>query len=160
MLGRYHYWQSNPTRGNSRSRNWRRRYVCSLTTRRRRRRFAMAWNQGRDLVFTQSEGSRREAAQKAIELDPSLAEGYAALAGIKFDEWDWDGTLAAYEKALELNPESIDVCGCYGNTLAAFGRFDEAMRIIEQAISANPLLDRIALQLRVRALHGQEICGL
>ncbi len=34
---------------------------------------------------------------------------------------------------------SIDVCGCYANTLAAFGQFDKATRIVEHAISANPL---------------------
>jgi tetratricopeptide (TPR) repeat protein len=68
-----------------------------------------------------------------------LAEGWAALAGIRFDDWDWQGTIDAYEKAFELNPVSIDVCGCYANTLAAFGQFDKATRIVEHAISANPL---------------------
>jgi len=139
MLGRYHYWQSNPA-------SWK-QDVAELEEAVRlqpdyapaQASLAQAWNQGRDLLFTQSEGPRREAAQKAIELDPSLAEGYAALAGIKFDDWDWDGTLAAYEKAYALNPEAIDVCGCYGNTLAAFGRFEEALRIQERAISVNPL---------------------
>ena len=100
---------------------------------------SMAFSQGRDLLFTQSEGSRRQAAQKAIELDPLLAEAHAALAGIKFDDWDWDGTLVEYQKAFELNPESIDVCGCYANVLAAFGRFDDAIRIVEQGIRVNPL---------------------
>jgi eukaryotic-like serine/threonine-protein kinase len=139
MLGRYHYWQSNPA-------SWKQavseleeavrlepKYAPAQAS------LAQAWSQGRDLLFTQSEGPRREAAEKAIELDPLLAEGYAALAGIKFDDWDWDGSLAAYGKAYELNPESIDVCGCYGNTLAAFGRFEEALRIQEHAISVNPL---------------------
>ena len=100
---------------------------------------SMAFSQGRDLLFTQSEGSRRQAAQKAIELDPLLAEAHAALAGIKFDDWDWDGTLVEYQKAFELNPESIDVCGCYADVLAAFGRFDDAIRIVEQGIRVNPL---------------------
>jgi serine/threonine-protein kinase len=139
MLGRYHYWQGNST-------SWK-QSVAELEEAVRlqpdyapaQASLAMAWTSGRDLLFTQSEGPRREAAQRAIELDPTLAEGYAALAGIKFDEWDWKGTLAAYEKAYELNPDAIDVCGCYGNTLAAFGRFDEALRIIEQAITVNPL---------------------
>jgi serine/threonine protein kinase len=139
MLGRYHYWQSNPT-------SWK-QSVAELEEAVRlqpdyapaQASLSMAWTEGRDLLFSQAEGPRREAAQKAIELDPSLAEGYAALAGIKFDDWDWDGTLAAYEKAYELNPSAIDVCGCYGNVLAAFGRFDDALRIIEQGINVNPL---------------------
>lgn len=139
MLGRYHYWQSNPA-------SWK-QAVAELEEAVRlqpdyapaQASLAQAWNQGRDLLFTESEGPRRDAAQKAIELEPTLAEGYAALAGIKFDEWDWAGTLDAYEKAYALNPSAIDVCGCYGNTLAAFGRFDEALRIIEHAIEVNPL---------------------
>jgi eukaryotic-like serine/threonine-protein kinase len=139
MLGRYHYWQSNPT-------SWK-QAIAELEDAVRlqpdyapaQASLAQAWNQGRDLLFTQSEGPRREAAQKAIDLDPTLAEGYAALAGIKFDEWDWAGTLDAYEKAYALNPSAIDVCGCYGTTLSAFGRFDEALRIIEHAIEVNPL---------------------
>ena len=81
----------------------------------------------------------RESAKRALELDPTLAEGWAAVAGIKFEDWDWQGTIDAYEKAFELNPESIDVCGCYANALAAFGQFDKATRIVEHAISANPL---------------------
>ncbi len=139
MLGRYHYWQGNQN-------SWK-LAVAELEEAVRlqpdyapaQASLSMALTQGRDLLFTQEEGPRREAAQRAIELDPSLAEGYAALAGIKFDDWDWDATLAAYEKAYELNPDAIDVCGCYGNTLAAFGRFEEALRIIEQAIAVNPL---------------------
>ena len=68
-----------------------------------------------------------------------LAEGWAAIAGIRFEDWDWQGTLDAYERAYELKPEAVDVCGCYGNALAAFGQFDKATRIHERAISANPL---------------------
>ena len=139
MLGRYHYWQSNPS-------SWK-QSVAELEEAVRlqpdyapaQASLALAWSQGRDLLITQAEGPRREAAQKAIELDPSLAEGYSAVASIKFDDWDWEGTLRAYEKAYELNPSAIDVCGCYGVALTAFGRFDEAIRVVDQGITVNPL---------------------
>ena len=61
------------------------------------------------------------------------------MADIKFDDWDWDGALASYQKAFDLNPDSIDACGCYAIVLAALGRFDEATRIVERGISVNPL---------------------
>jgi serine/threonine protein kinase/tetratricopeptide (TPR) repeat protein len=139
MLGRYHYWQNNPS-------SWK-QSVAELEEAVRLQpdyapahaALSKAWSQGRSLLFSESEGSRRQAAQTAIELDPSLAEAHAALADIKFDEWDWQGALAGYQKAFELNPDSIDVCGCYANVLAAFGRFDEAIRIVEHAIGVNPL---------------------
>jgi eukaryotic-like serine/threonine-protein kinase len=139
MLGRYHYWQRTPD-------NWKKSVEELEQAVRLQPDYApahaalsMAFSQGRDLLFTQSEGSRRQAAQKAIELDPLLAEAHAALAGIKFDDWDWDDTLVEFQKAFELNPESIDVCGCYANVLAAFGRFDDAIRIVEHGIRVNPL---------------------
>jgi TolB-like protein len=120
MLGRYHYCQGN--------RDGRKQAVAEFEEAIRLQpdyalaHASLAMAQTGAIAFLRSEESKREAAQKAIELDPSLAEGHAALAGINFDDWDWAGTLAEFEKALELNPLSIDVCTCYGNVLAAFGR--------------------------------------
>jgi serine/threonine protein kinase/tetratricopeptide (TPR) repeat protein len=139
MLGRYYYWQGNPD-------SWK-RSITELEEAIRLQpdyapahaSLAMALLSGRDLGYTQSEGLMRTAARRAIELDPSLAEGHAALAGQKFDDWDWQGTVDEYEKAMALNPVSVDVCGCYANVLAAFGRFDEAIRIVEHGVNANPL---------------------
>jgi serine/threonine-protein kinase len=137
MLGRHHYWQGN--------RDARKQAVAEFEEAIRLQpdyalaHASLSMAQTGPIGFLRSEESKRAAAQKAIELDPSLAEGYAALGAIEFDDWDWDGTVAAYEKALELNPDSIDACACYGNVLAAFGRFDEAISIVERGISANPL---------------------
>ena len=139
ILGRYHYWQNSPT-------SWRQSIAELEQATRLQPEYApahaalsLAWIQGRDLSFSQSEGSMRESAKRALELDPALAEGWAAVARIKFEDWDWQGTIDAYEKAFALNPESIDVCGCYANALAAFSQFDRATRIVEHAVSANPL---------------------
>src|SRR6266849_5618785 len=47
----------------------------------------------------------RSAAQRAIELDPTLAEPHAALAVLKeLADWDWAGAEAEYRKAIGLNP--------------------------------------------------------
>jgi TolB-like protein len=139
ILGRYHLWQNNATA-------WK-QSIAELEQATRlqpdyapaQAALASAWLQGRALAFTRSEGSMRESVKRALELDPTLAEGWAALAGIKFDDWDWQGTTEAYEMALELNPVSIYACGCYANALAAFGQFDKATRVVERSISANPL---------------------
>jgi serine/threonine-protein kinase len=139
MLGRYHLWQGNPA-------SWKQAidelegsirlqpdYAPAHAS------LAMTWSMGLSLAYTQSEGSMRSAAQRAIELDPELAEGYAAKGDQKFTDWDWQGTIDAYERAMALDPVSVDVCGCYGNVLAAFGRFDDAIRIVERGVSVNPL---------------------
>ena len=53
--------------------------------------------------FTHDEGAARTAAVKAIELDPNLGEAHAAMAGLKFDDWDWAGAETEARRALELN---------------------------------------------------------
>jgi TolB-like protein len=78
------------------------------------------------------------AARRAVELDPNLAEAHAALAGALWENWDWQGAVAGYEKALELNPGTVD-CGCYASVLAALGRTERGRQVIEPIIRANPL---------------------
>jgi serine/threonine protein kinase/tetratricopeptide (TPR) repeat protein len=77
-------------------------------------------------------------ARKAIELDPDLADAYAALGGARFGAWDWAGAVAAYEKALEVNPTSLD-CGCYAYVLSALGRHQRAYEIAKATLELNPL---------------------
>jgi len=45
----------------------------------------------------------RSAAQRAIELDPTLAEPHAALAALREADWDWAGAEVEYRKAIGLN---------------------------------------------------------
>ena len=52
----------------------------------------------------------REAAERAIALDPSLANGYLNLALIQiYNDWDWAGAEASLKRASELEPGSADV---------------------------------------------------
>ena len=82
----------------------------------------------------------KEIAQKAIELDPTLADGYIALgqALMNFD-WDWAGAEKALKKALELNPNSPLALDSYTNFLAMQGRFDEAVVVQKRALELDPL---------------------
>jgi serine/threonine protein kinase/tetratricopeptide (TPR) repeat protein len=44
-------------------------------------------------------------AKRALELDPDLAEAYSSLGAVKhFLEWEWDGAITCYTRALELDP--------------------------------------------------------
>jgi TolB-like protein len=47
----------------------------------------------------------KAAAQKALELDDTLAEAHAALAyAVFFADWDWPNTEREFKRAIELNP--------------------------------------------------------
>jgi hypothetical protein len=48
---------------------------------------------------------QRQAAQKALEIDETLAEGHVALGNLKRGhDWDWRGAEREYKRAIELNP--------------------------------------------------------
>ena len=81
----------------------------------------------------------KEAAEKALDLDNSLAEAHYALALIRtWGDWDWKGAEEAFQQALELNPNFPDVHAYYSHFLAHMGRIDEALSHIEQAIELDP----------------------
>jgi tetratricopeptide (TPR) repeat protein len=83
----------------------------------------------------------REAAQRAVELDETLAQAHAALAfTINWMEWDWAGAESHYRRASELNP-SLGNEGHHGYAilLSAVGRHSEAIAEIELAEQLDPL---------------------
>ncbi len=82
----------------------------------------------------------RTAANKAIELDPDLAEAHAARGyELAYGEWDWVGAEQEYRRALELNPSGADAHHAYSRLLAATGRLPEAVEHARQAFDLDPM---------------------
>ena len=79
------------------------------------------------------------AAEKAIELAPGLADGYAARSILRAVVQDWEGTRADLERARALNPGSVEVLVQYGTMLSALGQLPEAIAIFQQATVLDPL---------------------
>lgn len=94
----------------------------------------------------------REAAAKALELDPGLAEAHAMLGHIKFShDFDYEGAEREFKRALEINPRCGDALDIYGRMLGALERYDEALEMQERAHELDPLehrLDRLSTLLR------------
>jgi TolB-like protein/DNA-binding winged helix-turn-helix (wHTH) protein/Tfp pilus assembly protein PilF len=81
----------------------------------------------------------KEAALKAIELDPSLAESHTSLAIVKFSsDWDWPGAESEFKQAIALNPNYATAHHWYSHYLLAMGRLDEAVRELERAQDLDP----------------------
>ena len=71
----------------------------------------------------------RDAALKALQLDPSLAEAHAALGMVACHyDYDWPTAEREYKKAFELNPNYASAHQYYALGLMAHGRFAEAER--------------------------------
>src|SRR5271157_2969282 len=83
----------------------------------------------------------REAAIKAIALDPSLAEAHAALGMEKSHyEFDFPGAEREFLKALEVNPNSAYAHLFYSNCyLSPMGRTSEAIAENKKALELDPL---------------------
>jgi serine/threonine protein kinase/tetratricopeptide (TPR) repeat protein len=81
----------------------------------------------------------KKAAQKALELDETLAEAYTSLAWVKYYfEGDWFGAETDYNWAIGLNPSYATAHHWYGALLRDRGRFDEALSELERARELNP----------------------
>jgi serine/threonine protein kinase/Flp pilus assembly protein TadD len=81
----------------------------------------------------------KAAALKAIEIDPTLGEPHAALAGTKdIYERDLAGAEKEYKRAIELNPNYATSYHWYGETLSEQGRFDEGLPIWKRALELDP----------------------
>jgi serine/threonine protein kinase/tetratricopeptide (TPR) repeat protein len=81
----------------------------------------------------------REAAQRALGLDPDLSEAHAILGIVHMQSWEWGKVEGEFLRALELNPNNVDAYQKYTFFLTAQGRHDEALSAIHKARKLDPL---------------------
>jgi eukaryotic-like serine/threonine-protein kinase len=94
------------------------------------------------------EGFRKaqDAARRALEIDDSLGEAYAALAlAVCFHDWNWQDAEYLIARALELSPNYGFAHECYSNILTAQGLFDEGIAEIRKAEELDPMSPRAVL---------------
>jgi len=82
----------------------------------------------------------RSAAEKAIQLDPLLAEAHSSMGLVHCRDRDWNGAERAFRHAIELDPSLtrsyVDLAFW---VLYPAGRLDEALREIDRAARIDPL---------------------
>jgi len=81
----------------------------------------------------------QEAVEKAIQLDPLLADAYVArgYARLQYD-WDWRGAEMDFTNALALSPHSSLAADGYATFLPSRGRFNEAIAVARKALELDP----------------------
>ena len=80
-----------------------------------------------------------DASEKALALDPQLADAYRARASLRLETLNFAGARADGEKALALAPGDSRVQSLYGVGLAAFGRIRESIVAMNKAVELDPL---------------------
>ncbi len=95
------------------------------------------------VAFTKGE----EAAHRALQLNPNLAEAHYAMALVRTTDRDWSGALDEYRKALALNPSLASAHSQVALLLAALDRRDEALKEARWARQLDPLDESLGLVL-------------
>ena len=78
-------------------------------------------------------------AEKALRLDPTLAEAHATLGLLCHTDYDLRRAEEEYRRAIELKPSYATAHQWYSALLHAELRWDEALREIEKAAELDPL---------------------
>jgi len=90
----------------------------------------------------------KAAAEKAMQLDDTLAEAHAVSGQVKvISDWDWLGAEKELKRAVDLDPSSSDAHIQYGFFLTAVGRSEEAVRETEKGLKLDPLTPTTNIQL-------------
>jgi TolB-like protein len=83
----------------------------------------------------------KEAALRAIELDPEMIESYSCLGGAQALEWDWENAEKSFLRGQGLGSHP-SASRRYALFLATLGRFDEASHHMEAAHKIDPFSNR------------------
>jgi len=112
--------------------------------------YAAAWA-GLSLVYANQAGATyidlhpgyvqaRQAARKALVLDPSLPESHLAQATIQMSyDWDWSGAEASLQRALDITPNMADAVTEMGLLQRYLGDLDQAIAMERRAVALDPL---------------------
>jgi tetratricopeptide (TPR) repeat protein len=82
----------------------------------------------------------REAAAKALELDPLFPEAHGAMAEIQlYYDWDWDAAEQSFKRALQLNPNLDFAHAHYGWYFELIGNSEKSIEQMKRARQIGPL---------------------
>ncbi|MEP6732906.1 MAG: protein kinase [bacterium] len=91
----------------------------------------------------------RDAAKRALELQPELGEALSALACVRaFWDWDWKGAAADFRRAIDASPQYPIAHQWYAmHALVPRGQFPLAQRELLRAKELDPLSPAIAVSI-------------
>jgi len=82
----------------------------------------------------------KAAAEKALQMDPNLAEAHVSLAYVRLSyEWDLEGARKEFTRAIELDPSSAKAHHWYSHYFMATNDLNKATEQMQLAIRLEPL---------------------
>jgi serine/threonine protein kinase/Tfp pilus assembly protein PilF len=99
----------------------------------------------------------KEAALKAIQLDPQLGEAHSSLALVLAQyDWDWTEAEREHKRAIEMSPNSPNALMYYAELLSLQGRSDEAIAAATRGRELDPVSGAVGLQLSRAYFHARQ----
>ena len=116
--------------------------------------YAAAWSGMADTYITmfdyemltagEANARVRDAASRALALDPSSAEAHTSLAHAHLHDWEWEEALREFTRAIELDPGYAPAYHWHALALTTVGRVDEAVEAMRRAVLLDPLSVRMS----------------
>ena len=80
------------------------------------------------------------AIDRALRLDPMLADAHATLGRLLYEmDWDWGAAEREIHRAIALAPGNAEAYRLGAYVAVTLGHFDEALGLVQQAVSLDPL---------------------
>ncbi|HEX2140221.1 MAG TPA: tetratricopeptide repeat protein [Woeseiaceae bacterium] len=106
----------------------------------------LLWNNHRAIAEDEAFAATGASLERALELDPNLADAYAILGLLKHMQWQNDRTgvenaaaEAAFRRAIELNPNHASAWMWFASLRNEEERLDEAIELYQRAMELDPL---------------------
>jgi len=106
------------------------------------------------MSIDESTSKAKEAAQRALKINPMLAEAHNSLAHINLHEWKWESAEKGFQRAIELDPAYVLAHHWYALCLTAIGKPNEAVNEMKKARELDPLSTRINADLGMAYLSA------
>jgi len=88
-----------------------------------------------------------EDAERALSIDTTLGAAHAALAAVHQANWRGTDAEQAFQRAVELSPNDLDVLLLYARFKRSRGDYEEAIRLMRRVIELNPNAANLPYQL-------------
>jgi len=111
----------------------------------------LLWPSNEDAEFA------KQAAERAVALDPNLSAAHLTLGSINFGAWNWQRAEEEFRRAIALNPNDANAHDGFSYFLDAMGRMDEGWRESQIAQELDPSNDHRSDALARRGQHDQAI---
>lgn len=95
---------------------------------------------GGTLPLARGRSLSKEALERALELDPALADGHVQTGFLELAfDWDWSAAKAALNRALEIEPGHAGALSASGLLALAMGHLTDAIDFEKRSLRVDPL---------------------